>query len=171
MADPFIGEIKIVAFDFAMKGWALCNGQLMGIAQNQALFSILGTTYGGNGVTTFALPDLRGRAPVHAGSNFVGVNPVSLGEVSGQEHQTLLVTEIPMHTHPVIASSATGSNSDPANEFFAQSAELIYKNQPDTILAPQSVGLAGGSQPHNNLQPYLVLNFQIALVGIFPSRN
>lgn len=171
MADPYIGEVKIVSFGFAMKGWAYCNGQLLSIAQNQALFSILGTTYGGDGITTFALPDLRGRTPVHAGTNPIGVNPVVLGQAAGEQNHTLLISEMPAHNHLVLASEAVGSNSDPTNEFFASSTENIYNATPDVTLTPQTIAATGGSQPHNNMQPYLVLNFVIALVGIFPSRS
>jgi microcystin-dependent protein len=166
MAEPFIGEIKMVAFDFAPRGWALCNGQLLPIGQNQALFSILGTTYGGNGTTTFALPDLRGRSPVHFGSQ------ISLGQVGGEENHTLIQAEMPAHNHTVAGDSADASVSSPAGSVWAASGNDPFSSSaPNTGMNPASVSNAGGSQPHSNQQPYLVVNFVIALVGIFPSRN
>ncbi len=174
MAEPFIGEVKIVSFNWAIKGWAECDGQLLSIAQNQALFSILGTTYGGNGIQTFALPDLRGRTPVHAGTNPLGLPPVQLGESSGQENHTLTQPEMPQHNHQVMGSNVAADNSDPTGTVLAMTTDAFY-NLPGasafTTLNPLTVLQAGGSQPHNNMQPYLVLNFIIALVGVFPSRN
>ncbi len=166
MSEPFIAEIRMVAFDFAPRGWALCNGQLLPINQNQALFSILGTTYGGNGQTTFALPDLRGRSPVHSGAQIV------LGERSGEENHTLINAEMPAHTHPVKGDAASASVSTPTGNVWAASGNNPFSSSaPDTAMNPASVTAAGGSQPHSNLQPYLVVNFVIALQGIFPSRN
>jgi microcystin-dependent protein len=163
MATPFIGEVKMVSFDFAPKGWAFCNGQLLPIAQNQALFSILGTTYGGNGVTTFALPNLQGSVPLHFGNNF------NLGQVGGSASVTLTSNQAG-HSHPVKAT-ATATTNTAAGNFPAVSASNIYGSPADTTMNAGIVSQAGGSQPHSNLQPYLVVNFVIALVGVFPSRN
>jgi microcystin-dependent protein len=163
MATPYLGEIKLIAFNFAPKGWALCNGQTLAIQQNQALFSILGTTYGGNGQTTFALPNLQGRVPVHVGNGIV------LGEQGGVQAVSLNINQIG-HTHPVKAS-ATATTNTAAGNFPATSANNVYGSGVDTTMLPGIVSTAGGSQPHDNMQPYLVLNYVIALQGIFPSRN
>jgi microcystin-dependent protein len=166
MTEPFIAEIRIVAFNFAPRGWALCDGQLLPINQNQALFSLLGTTYGGNGQTTFALPDLRGRSPVNPGTQ------ITLGERGGEENHTLTTPEMPAHTHPVNGDAADASATTPAGNVWAASTSNPFSSSaPNTVLSAASVGTAGGSQPHNNLQPYTVVNFVIALTGIFPSRN
>lgn len=166
MSTPFIAEIRMVAFDFAPKGWALCNGQLLPINQNQALFSILGTTYGGNGQTTFALPDLRGRSPAHTGGE------IQLGQAGGEETHTLISSEMPAHTHAVSGDAADASAASPTDNVWASSSNNLFSNSaPNTALHPASVGAACGSQPHPNQQPYLAVNFVIALVGIFPSRN
>lgn len=169
MSEAFLGEIKLSAFNFPPKGWALCNGQNLPINQNQALFSILGTTYGGNGITTFALPNLRGRAPVHFGGT------LTLGESGGQESVALLTSQIPAHTHAVRASGLSAVSNDPAGKVFAKKPRFgINTYAPPSSLVPMNpaaIGPAGGSQPHDNMQPYLVLNFIIALVGIFPSRD
>lgn len=165
MSTPFLGEIKMVAFNFAPKGWALCNGQLLPINQNQALFSILGTTYGGNGQTTFALPDLRGRSPVHPGSQVI------LGQVGGEENHTLTIAEMPAHTHQAAGDANSATVASPTGNVWAASDNNPFSSAPDTTMNPASVGTAGGSQPHPNQQPYLVVNFVIALQGIFPSRN
>lgn len=166
--EPFIGQISIVGFNFAPKGWALCNGQLLSIAQNQALFSILGTTYGGNGVQTFALPNLQGRAAMH----FSNQNP--LGAQAGTENVTLLSTQIPLHTHSVRAVKAAGTLGTPAGNTWAGSTggDLQYGvGTTDVAMAPNAIGPGGSDQPHNNMPPITVLNFIIALAGIFPSRN
>ena len=165
--DPFLGEVKIVAFTFAPRGWAFCNGQLLPINQNQALFSILGTTYGGDGRVNFALPDLRGRAPTYVGQGLV------LGEKGGQEAHTIILGEMPAHNHQVQAASGAADLNNPAANVLAQSTPFnLYSNQPvNTTLHPATIGNTGGSQPHNNMQPYLVLNFVIALQGIFPSQT
>lgn len=164
MSTPFLGEIKIVSFNFAPKGWALCNGQFLPISQNQALFSILGTTYGGNGQTTFALPNFQGRTPVHSGNGF------TLGASAGEENHTLSLLEMPTHNHLVSASSAAPDAGSLANNAWAANSGA-YAGSVNTSMNPASISTQGGSQSHNNLQPYLVLNFVIALQGIFPSRN
>ena len=163
MADPFVAEIRIFPFTFAPKGWAFCNGQLLPISQNTALFSLLGTTYGGDGKSTFALPDLRGRVPVHVGDGF------TQGQTGGQEAHTVSIGEMPAHNHPVTASSSAGNSADPAT--LAQASNAYGDPNALTGLHPATVTNVGGSQPHTNMQPYLVLSWCIALQGIFPSRN
>jgi microcystin-dependent protein len=165
MSTPFLGQIMLASFNFAPKGWALCNGQLLPINQNQALFSLLGTTYGGDGRVNFALPDLRGRVPIHAGGGF------TLGQRAGEESHTLIVAELGAHTHLVTASSNAADQTSPAGNYFASSARAAFTASPNGALAATAVGSAGGSQPHENQSPYLVLNFIIALSGIFPSQN
>jgi microcystin-dependent protein len=165
MSTPSIGEIRVVSFGFAPRGWATCDGQTLSIAQNQALFSILGTTYGGNGVNTFALPDFRGRIPVHIGSGY------QEGQSSGQPTHTLLQSEMPVHTHVPAGSSNNVSQVSPDNAFWAVTSNGGYSNTPTTTLAPQAIAVAGASQPHDNMSPYLTVAFCIALQGIFPSRN
>ena len=166
MSEPFLGEIKIMSFNFAPKGWAMCNGQLMAINQNQALFALLGTTYGGNGQTTFALPDLRGRVPMHFGGAFVQ------GQVGGQETHTLITSEMPAHLHSALGATAAPNNGSPTGHTWAMLSSNAYSTlAPDVALQPASIGNAGGSQPHENRSPFLVLTFCIALQGIFPSRN
>jgi len=166
MSEPFLGEIRIVTFNFPPKGWAFCNGQLLAINQNQALFALLGTTYGGNGQTTFALPNLQGRIPIHFGNGF------TQGQQGGEAVHTLLISEMPAHNHGVTASANPADQGSPQNTYWAnESANAYSSSPPDAAMAPQAVSAAGGSQPHNNLSPYLVLNFCIALQGIFPSRN
>jgi microcystin-dependent protein len=165
MSDPFIGEIKLISFNFAPRGWALCNGQVLPINQNQALFSILGTMYGGNGQTTFALPNMQGRVPVHqSGGN--------VGQAAGEETHTLTAAEMPAHVHPAVAQSApTNPGVSPAGAIWAQAPTAAYAPVPNITMNSAAVQNSGGSQPHENRAPYLVLNFVIALVGIFPSRN
>ncbi len=166
MSDPFLAEVKIVSFNFPPRGWAFCNGQLLSIAQNQALFSLLGTTYGGNGTTTFALPNLQARTPLHIGGGHV------LGEVSGEINHTLITSEIPAHSHSAQAATVDGDTPvPPANVLAAPPGQIYAPANNLTSLAAGSVGQAGGSQPHPNMQPYLTLNFVIALIGIYPSRN
>ena len=168
MSEPYLAEIRIFSFSFAPKGWAICAGQLLPINQFQAIFALLGTTYGGNGTTNFALPDLRSRVPMHQGNAFVE------GQIGGEEAHTLSVNEIPSHSHFVNASSVRGNSNSPAGNFLAVSSRFALYSallSTQTTLQPATVGSAGGGQPHANLQPYLVLNFCIALTGIFPSRN
>jgi microcystin-dependent protein len=169
MSEPFLGEIKMVSFAFAPRGWAQCNGQLLPINQNQALFSLLGTTYGGNGQTTFALPDLRSRVPVHVGGGIVQ------GQAAGAESVTLTTAQLPAHSHTLYGSANQATTNGPAGNVPAQrprSGALVYGATANTALASASLqAAAGASQPHSNLQPYLVVNFVIALQGIFPSRN
>ena len=170
MSEPFLGEIRQTAFAFAPQGWALCNGQLLPIAQNQALFAILGTTYGGDGRVNFALPDLRGRSPAHVGS------ALPLGTRVGEENHTLTVTEMPPHAHSLQGSTDIANNTSPAGNAPAakgRGGKDIYApgNSPLQPMSPQAVLPSGGNQPHNNLQPYLAINFIIAMQGIFPSRN
>lgn len=173
-SEPLLGEIYLSGLNFAPRGYAFCAGQLLSIAQNTALFALLGTNFGGNGQTTFALPDLRGRVPIGAGQG-PGLSPRTLGELAGEENHTLISTEMPAHNHLVNAKSDAGDASAPAGAFLANTGALDkeYKNTdgPTVQMSPQMIGLAGGSQPHNNMQPYLVLNYNIALEGIFPSRN
>ena len=167
MAEPFLSEIRLFSFGFAPRGWAQCNGQLLPINQNQALFSLLGTTFGGDGRVNFALPDLRGRLPLHQGSGF------TLAESGGAETVTLTVQQIPAHGHAFLATSGTASATSPAGTLLAQSLTVSLYNSapPNTAMAPGAMGLVGGSQPHNNFQPYLCVDFIISLFGIFPSQT
>jgi microcystin-dependent protein len=176
MADPFVAEIRIFPFSFAPTGWAHCAGQIMPISQNTALFSLLGTTYGGDGKSTFALPDLEGSAPMHIGYNQPGpgLSVHDLGEQSGVEYVTLINSEMPVHTHTVQASDLDADQLVPnPNRLFATSVNVFaYQHNAVnlTLMAPQTLAPAGGSLPHNNMQPYLTLNFCIALQGVFPAR-
>jgi microcystin-dependent protein len=170
MSEPFIGQIIMVGFTFAPRGWALCDGQILSIAQNTALFSLLGTTYGGDGRVTFALPDLRGRVPIHPGQG-AGLSPYGLGESGGLEQVTLLATQMPAHNHPLIATNTEAGLTVPEGQLLAQSREVTYGAGAGVAMSPQAIGQAGGNQPHENRQPYLAVNFVIALQGIFPSRD
>jgi microcystin-dependent protein len=165
VGTPYLAEIRLISFNFAPKGWALCNGQMLPINQNQALFSLLGTTYGGNGVTTFALPNLEGRVPFHFGLGF------SLGQTGGEAAHTLTLPELPAHTHQANANSGNADQVSPGGNFWAKGAASAYSATPDNLMSPNALGNVGGSQPHENLSPYLTLNFIIALQGIFPTRN
>jgi microcystin-dependent protein len=170
VSQPFIAEIKMFAGNFAPRGYAFCDGQLLSIAQNTALFSLIGTTYGGNGITTFGLPDLRGRVPMHQGQG-PGLTSRVIGELSGEEVHTLSTPELPVHNHSVGAAT-TASSKNPTNNVPAFTAGgSSYAAAPTTTMNASMVGGGGGNQPHNNMQPYLVVSFIIALVGIFPSRN
>ena len=173
MAEPFLGSIVLFCGNFAPRGWALCDGQLLSIAQNTALFSILGTTFGGNGTTNFALPDLRGRVPVHPGSG-PGLSPYSLGEVLGTENVTLLVNQMPAHNHAVAAPCSDGAPSSPSPVgavLANQDQTPFYAASGTAAMAAGTSTTAGGSLPHENRQPLLAINFIIALEGIFPSRS
>jgi len=168
MAEPFLSEIRIMSFGFAPQGWALCNGQLLPINQNQALFSLLGTTYGGNGQTTFGLPNLQGRVPIHMGSGH------ALGEQAGEQAHTLSIAEIPTHVHTLNGTTGTADAAGPsATGTLATSQGAPLYAAPASLAAmdPGAISSVGGSQPHLNMQPFLVVNFCIALQGIFPSRN
>jgi microcystin-dependent protein len=165
MAEPFLSEIRIMSFGFPPKGWALCDGQLLPINQNQALFSLLGTTYGGDGRVNFGLPNLQGRTPMHMGSGH------TLGERGGEQSHTLSVSEIPTHVHSLKASSADGDQVIAAGNYLAPVNQLYGAPNNLTSLTPGSISLVGGSQAHLNMQPFLTLNFSIALQGIFPSQT
>ena len=164
-SEPFLSEIKVVSFNFPPSGWALCNGQLLPINQNQALFALLGTTYGGNGQTNFALPNLRGRVPIHMG------NGHTLGESAGSTSVTLDIQQLPQHLHTFQATNQNGVLANPTNAFLAGVNNMYGPVASLTPLVAASVTSVGGNQPHNNMMPYLTLNFIIALQGIFPSRN
>jgi microcystin-dependent protein len=168
--DPFLGQLMLVPYNFAPRGWAFCNGQIMSIAQNTALFSLLGTTYGGNGQTTFALPDLRGRVAISSGQG-PGLQNYSLGEIAGSENVTLISSQMPAHTH-VVGASTGSAQATPDNAFpGSDTSTQIYDLAASTTMNPQMIQPSGGSQPHENRQPYLALNYIIALQGIFPSRD
>ncbi len=176
MADPFLGEIRMFGGNFAPRGWAFCNGQILPISQNTALFALLGTTYGGDGQTTFALPDLQGAAPLHAGEG-PGLSSRPLGERGGQQAVSLTTANLPAHTHAVAGEDGYGTNAAAANGVWARSAGVrgmaAYASEPGTprVMNAGAVAASGGGQPHNNMPPYLALTFIIALQGIFPSRG
>ncbi len=166
MAEPFLSEIRIMSFGFPPKGWALCDGQLLPINQNQALFSLLGTTYGGDGRVNFGLPNLQGRTPIHVGSGH------TLGERGGEQAHTLSISEIPTHTHAIsAANNPADTNAASATTYLGQQALTYTAATNLTGLAPSEIANVGGSQAHQNIQPFLVLNFSIALQGVFPSQN
>jgi microcystin-dependent protein len=172
VSEPYLGEIRIFGFNFPPQGWALCNGQTLSISQNAALFSLLGTTYGGNGTTTFALPDLRSRVAVHQGQG-AGLAAYSAGQAGGTESVTLLPAQMPAHTHSVHANNNPAAARRPEGRALAQANTDIYVAAPDTstVMDAGMLGEAGGNDPHPNIQPYLVLNFCIAMQGIFPARE
>jgi microcystin-dependent protein len=172
VSEPFLAEIRMVGFNFAPRGWAMCDGQILPINQNQALYSLVGISYGGNGSTTFGLPDLRGRTPVHAG--FAG--GVLLGQSGGEEAHALTTSELPSHTHTLLASGDQGSDDSPAGNAPASkprrsTSQYTTPNPSLVPMAATQIGNTGGSQPHNNMQPCIALNFVIALQGVFPSRS
>jgi microcystin-dependent protein len=173
MADPFVAEIRIFPFNFPAKGWAWCDGQLMPISQNTALFSLLGTTYGGDGKSTFALPNLQGRAPMQPGQG-PGLSLHDLGEDSGSQTVTLLTTEMPAHPHTMRGDTVDTADTNvpsPSASFAQSSGGTLYQASSNTQLAAQALTPAGGNQPHNNMQPYLTFYFNIALQGVFPPRT
>lgn len=174
MAEPFIGQITIYGLSYAPRGWAFCDGQILPIRQYTALFSLLGTYYGGDGVTTFALPDMRGRTPIHQGQG-QGLSPYVIGEQVGVESLALLTTEIPTHTHLPMANNTIANQGGPKNNFWALEStgqSATYSNQsPNAIMNQMSVGPSGNSQPHENRQPFLTMSFCIAMEGIFPPRS
>jgi microcystin-dependent protein len=166
MTEPFIGEVRAMSFGFAPRGWAQCNGALLPISQNQALFALLGTTFGGNGQTTFALPNLQGRTPMHAGNGY------QLGQSGGEAAHTLTTSELPAHAHVASGSVGGADSIGPGNAFLTQRATQAYHAPTNTVpLNPQSLQSVGGSQPHENMQPYMTVNFCIALQGVFPSQS
>jgi microcystin-dependent protein len=172
MSEPFIGEIRMFSGNFAPRGWAFCNGQLMPISQNTALFSLLGTIYGGDGRSTFALPDLRGRVPLHAGQGS-GLSDYPLGSRGGSEQVALTVEQLPAHSHALLASDSEGNQRSPANHALATPEEsLIYSAaEPTVAMAKGAIAPTGNGQPHENRPPYLAVNYIIALFGIFPARQ
>lgn len=166
MAQPYVGELRIFAGNFAPAGWMFCEGQLLPISENETLFNLIGTTYGGDGQSTFALPDLRGRIPIHQGNGFI------LAETGGVEEITLTVNQIPAHSHPLLASAAVASDANTQSMVLANNRpgdDFYLEDNPGVNLAPNAISPVGGSQPHTNFQPYLCLNFIISLFGIFPS--
>lgn len=166
MAQPYVGEIRMFAGNFAPAGWSFCEGQLLPISENETLFNLIGTTYGGDGQSTFALPDLRGRLPLHMGNSFI------LAETGGVEEVTLTVSQIPAHTHPLIATTSIANDTSVTGQVPAQSSTYdgyLSGGPAQNAMAPQSIGNTGGSQPHTNFQPYLCVDFIISLFGIFPS--
>ena len=165
MAQPYVGEIRMFAGNFAPAGWMFCEGQLLPISENETLFQLIGTTYGGDGQSTFGLPDLRGRRPIHQGNGFI------LAETGGAEEITLTVNQIPAHSHPMLGTTNAASSPNPANAVPATGliSELYWGDPPEADCAPQAMSPTGGSQPHTNFQPYLCVDFIISLFGIFPS--
>ena len=171
-SDPFVGQIQYFPYNFAPRGWTFCNGQLLSIASNTAVFALLGTTYGGDGRTTLGIPDMRGRAPIHPGSG-PGLSTYRWGEKGGAENVTLTINEFPSHTHNLVGTNSLGDQTSPAGGALARDGrDQTYRNEvPDTDMHADSVASAGGGQAHNNMPPYLALNCNIALTGVFPSRN
>ena len=167
MAQPYVGEIRMFAGNFAPAGWMFCEGQLLPISENETLFQLIGTTYGGDGQSTFALPDLRGRIPIHQGNGFI------LAETGGAEEITLTVNQIPAHSHPMLASTGPGNLNTPGGNVTAESAavKIYFGDEPTANMSPSAVGPVGGSQPHTNFQPYLCVDFIISLFGIYPQPS
>ena len=169
MGDPFIGDIRMFGGNFAPRGYALCDGQLLSISQNDALFSLFGTIYGGDGRTSFGLPDLRGRVPIHKGSG-PGLSPRTIGRKLGAENVTLTVNELPSHGHPLTASQSAANSADPVGHTLAVAEGDVYNGEDaDSIMGFESIGVVGGDQRHTNLQPFQVINFIVALQGVYPS--
>jgi len=170
--DPFVGEIAMVGFNFVPVGWAFCNGQILPISQYTALFSLLGTTYGGDGITNFGLPNLQGRVPIHFGQG-PGLSPYIIGQFGGVEAVSLLTTQVPAHTHALNGSTANGTTDTPTGALPAKNASGVpsYGTSANAAMSAAAIGTTGGGQPHSNVQPYLAVNFIIALNGIFPSRS
>ncbi len=174
MSSPYVGEIRMFGGNFAPVGWAFCDGQLLPISENDTLFNLIGTTYGGDGQETFALPNLQSRVPMHQGQGPGISQTYVIGELAGVEQVTLTPQQIPNHTHPLIGASINGNNSDPSGNFLANSTVVTPYDPldpPDKAMAPTSIQLAGGSQPHDNVQPFLCINFIISLFGLYPSPN
>lgn len=174
---PYLGQISAFGFNFAPIGWAMCNGQKLSIAQNQALFTLLGTYYGGDGIQTFGLPDLRGRTPLHQGQG-PGLSNYAIGQMGGSEAVTLMSTQMPSHMHLVTVSSSAGSKDTPGSSYLAAAGlstdgtpVTMYGTSPNTTMAQMGLTVTGGSQPHNNMQPYLAINWCIATQGIYPTQN
>jgi microcystin-dependent protein len=166
MSQPYVGEIRMVGFNFAPNGWAFCNGQLIPITTNETLFNLIGTTYGGDGQSTFALPNLQSRVPIHIGSGY------TLAQMAGEESVTLTTSQMPAHSHVPLANSGPGTQTSPANGFWAASTATPYSaTSPSAGMAGSAVGNAGGNQPHDNMLPYLAINFIISLYGIYPSQT
>ncbi len=172
MAQPYVGEIRIFAGNFAPAGWMFCNGQLLPISENETLFQLIGTTYGGDGESTFSLPNLQSRVPLHMGTGTSGIT-YQLGEAAGVEQVTLTTAQIPAHTHPLLVSTDVGSEISPNNNVLGalQTVKVFRPGTAGVQLAPQSISPVGGSQPHDNMQPYLCMNYIISLFGLFPSQT
>jgi microcystin-dependent protein len=171
MSTPYVGEIRMVGFNFAPQGWALCNGQVMSIAQNNVLFALIGTIYGGDGVNTFNLPNLQGRIPFHQGTNSNGDNMI-IGQISGTESVTLTTNQVPSHSHTLAANSGPGAQPSPSGGVWASSALEEFSTEPAShAMAPTTTSPTGNNQAHDNLPPFQVVNFVISLFGIFPSQN
>ncbi len=167
MAQPYIGEIRMFAGNFAPAGWMFCDGSITSIAENETLFILIGTTYGGDGQSTFAVPDLRGRVPIHQGNGF------SLSQTGGSESVTLTTQQIPSHTHPMVAGTGTANSASPSNNFLNSSPQvtMFFTDPPSVNMNANAIAGIGGNQPHENMQPYLTVSFIISLYGIFPSQN
>jgi len=172
MAQPYIGEIRMFAGTFAPLGWEFCEGQSVPIAENEALYQLIGTTYGGDGQETFALPNLSSRIPIHRGTGPDGLN-YPLSQMAGTEQETLTTQQIPVHTHPLLGSTQNVESVSPQNNVTGKTAQNIYQNSlaPDTMMSPSAIAPVGGSQPHTNLQPFLCINYIISMFGIFPSQT
>ena len=171
MGQPYVGEIRMVGFSFAPVGWAFCSGQLMSISENDTLFNLIGTTYGGDGQSTFALPNLQSRIPIHAGQG-PGLSNRVLGDIAGTESVTLTTQQIPAHNHPAEAQSGAGNQSSPSNGVWAASGQSVYGSGAGSLgMKSTLIGGSGGNQPHDNMMPFLVINFIISLYGIYPTQN